>query len=268
MKMNSLSPQVIRRMLSVCLTVLSMSLSLPAVSGGLQFEYKATITATANELAGTLELLLSAGEPIYNTRIVIWSADQTTRMAGPQTWKPHESHDFQLQISSRHPLPGNYNLLLAIEYQDNDKEWHGYPLAIEYVQGTARETPLRTPQVIFKGDQLRWQTAGIAPEDLSLTLALSPVWETIGSLTSEDHAFDLAQQPDRNALPGGIYPQLARLVWSNQGFHYSKLIPWSIRMDQRGQWLKYTGNVPQNGWWRSPQWLQIFSITLAGLALL
>ena len=268
MKMNHVSPQVIRRVLSMYLTVLILCLSLPAVSGALQFEYQATITATANGLDGVLELSLSAGEPINNAGLVIWSADQTTRIAGPQTWKPHEAHVFQLRMPSSHPLPGNYNLLLAIEYQDNEKAWHSHPVAIEYVLGTARDTPLRTPQVIFKGDQLHWQTAGIISEDLSLTLALSPVWEAIGSLTPEDPVFRLAQRPDRMAVPGGIYPQLARLDWSDQGFHYTKTIPWTIRTDRQGQWLKYAGDAPQPGWWRSPQWLQIFSIILAGLALL
>jgi TolA-binding protein len=268
MKMNYLSPQVIRRMLAMYFAVLILCLSQPAESGAPKFEYKATITATAVKLGGVLELSLSAGGPINNTGLVIWSADQITRMAGPQTWKPDESHDFQVQIPSSHPLPGNYHLLLAIEYQDDDKAWRSSPLAIEYVLGAARETPLRTPQVLFKGDRLRWQTASITPEDLSLTLALSPVWEIIAPLSPETDKLNLTQRPDRMAVPGGIYPQLARLDWSDQGFHHSKLIPWSIRTDQRGQWLKYAGVAPQLGWWRSPQWLQIFSITLAGLALL
>jgi len=266
--MNDISPQLMRRVLLTYLTVLILCLSLPAESGASRFEYTATITATAVELGGTLELSLSAGGPIYNTGLVIWSADQITRIAGPRTWKPHESHVFQLQIPSSHPLPGNYNLLLAIEYQDNDKIWYSHPLAIEYLLETAHETPLRTPRVVFKGDQLRWQAAGVARENISLTLTLAPVWEALGPLTPEDQTFHLTQRPDRKAVSGGIYPQLARLDWSDHGFHHSKLIPWSIRTDQRGQWLKYAGVAPPHGWWRSPQWLQIFSITLAGLAWL
>jgi len=268
MKISELSPQVIRRVLTAYLTVLIMCLSLPAESGLSRFEYKDNIVATELELGGTLELSLSAGSPIYNSELVIGAADQTTRIPGPRTWKPHESHVFELRIPSSHHLPGNYNLLLAIEYQDDSKAWRHYSFAIEYALETARKTPLRTPQVIFKGERLQWQTAGITPEDISLTLALSPVWETIGLLTPEDAVFHLAQRPDRMAEPGGIYPQLARLDWSDQGFHHSKLIPWSIRTDQRGQWLKYAGISPQHGWWRSPQWLQIVSITLTGLALL
>jgi len=268
MKMNCLSPSVIRRMLSTYFSVLMLCLSLPATSGMLQFEYKATITATAVELNGVLELSLSAGGPIYHTGIVVWSVDQSTRMAGPQTWQPRESHVFQLRIPSSHPLPGNYNLLLSIEYQDNDKAWHSFPVTIEYVVETAHAVPLRTPQVLFKGDQLHWQLAGVAPENLSLTLALAPAWETIGSLNPENSTLHLVQRPDRMTVPGGIYPQLARLDWSESGFHYSKLIPWSIRTDQHGQWLKYAGVAPQHGWWRSTQWLRAVSMTLAGLALL
>jgi len=266
--MNRHSQQVIRRMLSTYLTVLILCLSLPAESGSSEFEYKATIIATAHDLGGTLELSLSDGGPIHNTGLVLWSAGQITRMAGPQTWKPHEPHVFQLRIPSRQPLSGRYHLLLAIEYQDSGMAWHSYPIAIEYVLETAHETPLRTPQVKFKGEQLHWQMAGITPDNLSLTLALAPLWEAIGPLTPEDHAFQLTQRSDRMAVLGGIYPQLARLDWSHQGFHHSKLIPWSIRTDQKGQWLKYAGVAPQHGWWRSLQWLQILSITLAGLALL
>jgi len=57
---------------------------LPAECGTHRFEYKATITATALELDGTLELSLSAGGPVYNTGLVLWSADHVTRIAGPK----------------------------------------------------------------------------------------------------------------------------------------------------------------------------------------
>ena len=255
-------------MLSTYLALLILCLPLPAECGTPRFEYKATITATALELDGTLELTLSAGGPVYNTELVIGSTDQIIRIAGPRTWTSQASHVFQIEMPSSQPLPGRYHLLLAIEYQDDDKVWHSYPLAIEYLLGTARETPLRTPQVLFKGEQLRWQLAGIAPEDVSLTLSSAPNWKAIDPLTPEDHVFELAQRPDRMAVPGGIYPQLARLDWSDRGFHHSKLIPWSIRTDQKAQWLKYAGIAPQHAWWRSVHWLQILSITTAGLALL
>ena len=267
--MNRAASRVIRRMLSTHLVLLILCMPLPAECGTPRFEYKATITATALELDGTLELSLSAGGPVYNTGLVLWSADHITRIAGPKTWAPQEPHVFQLQVPSSHTLPGRYHLMLTIEYQDDDKVWHSYPLAIEYLLGTARERLLRTPQVTFKGDQLRWQMAGVTPDTLSLTLALSPLWEAVEPLTPEDHAFQLAQRPDRMAVPGGVYPQLARLDWSDRGFHYSMPIPWSIRTDQHGQWLKYDAGVaPQHGWWRSPYWLQILSITAAGVALL
>ena len=268
MEINCTASRVNRRVLSAYLILLLLCLPIPAECGTPRFDYNATITATAHELDGTLELTLSAGGPLYNAGIVLRSTDQTLRMAGPQTWASQASHVFQLRAPSSQPLPGRYHLLLSIEYQDDNKAWHSYPLAIEYLLGTAQETPLRTPQVMFKGKQLRWQLAGAAPETISLTLSSSPNWEAVDPLTPEAHAFELVQRPDHMAVPGGIYPQLARLDWSDQGLHHSKLIPWSIRTDQEGQWLEYTGVAPQHGWWRSVQWLQIFSITLAGLALL
>ncbi|MGB5180291.1 MAG: hypothetical protein WBP44_16365, partial [Gammaproteobacteria bacterium] len=266
--MSCVTSAVVRRVLSTYLVLLILCLPLPAESGAPRFDYKATITANAHALDGTLELTLSASGPLYNTGLLLRSADQTVRMAGPRIWKAHESQVFPVRIPSGHRLPGRYHLLLAIEYQDDDKVWQSYPLAIEYLLGTARETPLRSPQVQFKGEQLRWQLAGIAPEDVSLTLSSAPNWKAIDPLTPEVHVFELAQRPDRKAETGGIYPQLARLDWSDRGFHHSKLIPWSIRTDQKAQWLKYTGIAPQHAWWRSVHWLQILSITTAGLALL
>ena len=266
--MNCVSPLVIRRALSAYLALLILCLPLPAECGPPRFVYTATINATALELDGTIELTLSAGGPVYNTELVIESIDQIIRVDGPRTWTSQAAHVFQIEMPSSQPLPGRYHLLLSIEYQDNAEAWHSYPLAIEYLLGTARQTPLRTPQVMFKGDQLRWQLAGVTPDDLSLTLSSAPNWEDVAPLTPEDHAFKLVQRHDRMAVPGGIYPQLARLDWSDRGFHHSKLIPWSIRTDQRGQWLKYTGVAPPHAWWRSAQWLQILSITVAGLALL
>ena len=268
MEINRAPLRVVRRLLSTYFALLILCLPLSAESSPSRFEYKAIVTATALELGGTLELSLTAGGPIHNAELVIWSADQVTRIAGPRTWNAQASHAFQLQIPSSHPFPGRYYLLLAIEYQDDNKEWHSYPVAIEYDFETAQEVPLRTPQVKFKGGQLRWQLAGVTPENLSLTLALAPIWEAVRPLTPADQTFQLVHRPDRLAVPGGIYPQLARLDWSDQGFHHSMLIPWSIQTDQRGQWLKYAGVAPQHGWWRSPHWLKILSITVAGLALL
>ncbi len=268
MEVNHVPLRVVRRVLSTYFALLFLLLPQPAESVSYGFDYKANVAATSVELNGTLELSLSADEPIYNAELVIWSADHIVRIAGPRTWQPQERHEFQLRIPSGHPLPGRYHLLLAIEYQDNDKAWHSYPVAFEYDFETSLETPLRTPQVMFKGEQLRWQAAGVTPENLSLTLALAPLWEDVGPLTPKDRVIRLAQRPDRMAMPGVIYPQLVRLDWSDHGFHHSKLIPWSIRTDQRGQRLTYTGIAPPHGWWRSPQWLQMLSITIAGLALL
>jgi len=267
--MNRLASQPIRRALSTCLVWLMLCLPMPAESGTPRFDYKATITAAALELDGTLELTLSSGGPVYNTELVMRSTDQIIRIAGPQTWTPQATHVFQIETPSSQPLPGRYHLLLSIEYQDDAKAWHSYPLAIEYLLGAARETPLRTPQVMFKGDQLRWQLAGVSPDDVSLSLSSAPNWEVVAPLTQQDHAFKLVQRPDRDAVPGGIYPQLARLDWSDNGFHHSKLIPWSIRTDQRGQWLAYdAGIAPRHGWWLSAHSLQMLSITVAGMALL
>ncbi len=265
--MNPLTLIVVRRAWPRYFAWLLLLLPLSTESGTSGFEYQAHIDASPVGLDGTLELSLSSDEAIYNVGLVIWSADQIVRIAGPRTWQKQERHDFQLHMPSSHPLPGSYHLLLAIEYQDSQKAWHGHPFAIEYQFGASRETPLRTPQVMFNGERLRWQTAGVTPEDLSLRLALTPLWEDINPLTPDDDAIQLMQRAGRMAKPGGIYPQLARLDWSDGGFHHSMLIPWSIRTDQRGQWLKYTGVVSPHGWWRSPQWLKVFSITVAALAL-
>jgi hypothetical protein len=267
--MNRVASQSMHRVLLTCLALLILYLPLPAESGIPRFAYHATITATALELEGTLELTLTAGGPVYNTELVIRSTDQTVRLGGPRKWMSQASHDFKVQLPSSQPLPGRYHLLLSIEYQDDARAWHSYPLAIEYLLGSARETPLRTPQVMLKADQLLWQLAGVAADDVSLTLSSAPVWESVVHLSPGDRAFKLLQRPDRVAAPGGIYPQLARLDWSDGGFHYSKLIPWSIRTDQRGQWLAYdAGIAPRHGWWRSALWLQMLSITVAGMALL
>ncbi|MGB5716293.1 MAG: tetratricopeptide repeat protein [Gammaproteobacteria bacterium] len=268
MEINRDASKVFRRVLSTYFVMLMLCLPLQAECGIPRFEYKATITATALELDGTLELTLSSGGPVYNAELVIESIDQIIRIAGPRTWTLQAAHVFQIEMPSSQPLPGRYHLLLSIEYQDDAEAWHSFPLAVEYLLGTARDTPVRAPQVLFKGDQLRWQLAGVTPDDLSLTLSSAPNWEDVAPLTPEDHAFKLVQRPDRMAVPGGIYPQLARLDWSDRGFHHSKLIPWSIRTDQQGQWLRYTGVAPQPAWWRSALWLQILSITVAGFALL
>ncbi len=267
MAVNLTQLRMVSRALSTYFILLILFLPLAAESASSGIEYKANVATTAAELSGTLELSLSADKPIYNAELIIWSVDKIIRITGPRTWRPQERHVFNLRIPSSHPLPGRYHLLLAIEYQDNLKAWRSYPVAIEYDFGTSRETSLRTPQVLFKGERLRWQTVGVAPEKISLTLALSPIWEALRPLTPNDHEIHLKQRPDRIAVPGGIYPQLVRLDWSDRGFHHSMLIPWSIRTDQRGQWIKYAGVAPPQGWWKSAHLLQILSVIGSGLAL-
>ena len=268
MEIDRVASKLFRRALSTYFLML-LCLPLQAECGIPRFEYKATITATTLEVDGTLELTLSAGGPLYNADLVLRSTDQTIKLAGPRTWASQATHVFQLLVPSSQPLPGRYHLLVSIDYQDDTGTWHSYPLAIEYLLGTARATPLRSPQVMFKGEQLHWQMAGVSPEEVSLTLSSAPNWEAVDPLTPEDNSFELVQRPDRIAVPGGIYPQLARLDWSDRGFHHSVLIPWTIRTDQSGQWLGYdAGIAPQLGWWRSSQWLQVISMTLAALALL
>ena len=248
--------------------LLPVCLSLPAESAPSLFEYKENISVTANALHGTLNLRLSADEPVYNAELVIWSADKVVKVAGPRIWRPQAHHEFQLRIPASHPLPGRYHLLLAIEYQDRAEAWHSYPLGIEYTLGTAHATPLRTPQVMFKGGRLRWQLGGVSSEKISLTLTPAPIWAMTGPLTPENHEFHLAQRPNRRAVAGGIYPQLARLDWSDRSIHHSVLIPWSIRADQKGQWLQYADGNPQRSWWKSPSVLQMLSFTGIGCALL
>jgi hypothetical protein len=267
--MNHHSLQLLRCLIITGFAWLILCLSQPVESAPVRFDYKATLTATARDLGGTLELSLSAGGPIYNTELLLWSTDQSMRITGPKIWQSQERQVFQLHMPSTQPLPGRYQLLLAIDYQDEGKSWHSYPLAIEYILGSARNMPLRTPQVLFKGGQLRWQQAGVARDNLSLRLTATPNWKDVGILSPDDTALQLLSRPERKATPGGVYPQLARLDWVDQGFHYSKLVPWSIRTDQRGQWLKYDATeIPKHGWWRSPHWLQILSITTTALALL
>ncbi len=267
MQMIHASQPTFSQLLGACLALLWLLFPLSAESGPAGFQYKASVTATSDELSGTLDFLLSDEEPIFNVELAVRSMDQSVRIAGPRVWKPQESHVFQARMPSTHALPGRYHLLLAIEYQDSNKAWHSTPVAIEYDFGVSKDSPLRKPQVLFRGKDLRWQAAGVAPEDLSLTLLPGPVWEDVPHLTPDDRVITLVQRPDQSAEPGSIYPQLARLDWIEGGFHHSTVITWSIRTDQRGQWLEYTGLAPEHGWWRSPHWLKMLSIVLGGIAL-
>jgi hypothetical protein len=267
MQVSRIEVRVIGRLLSMYLSVLILCLPQLAECAQFGFEYKASIDASGVELHGTLELALRSAEPIYNVDLVARTVDHSVRIHGPRTWRHQARHVFQLRIPSSHALPGRYHLLLAIEYQDSLNIWRSYPVAIEYAVGESHETPLRVPRVLLKGAQLRWQTAGVTPESTSLTLVPAPIWETLDPLTPGDHEIRLQERSDREAVPGGIYPQLARLDWSDQGYHHSMLMPWTIRTDQRGQWIKYAGVAPQPGWWRSAHLLQILSMIGAGLAL-
>ena len=256
------------RALLVCLLLLVLCGPLPVQSGTPAFESRATLVADARQVDATLELALHGEDTVFATGLIVQSAGHVARLPGPAVWRPGELHEFHLKVASENTLPGNYMLLLTVEYQDDDRHWHSYPFAVNYFIGPQHDTPLRTPDVTLKGDQLRWQLSGVSPDDVSLTLSAAPLWKDVATMAPKDQAFQLVPVSDRAAAAGGIYPQLARLDWSKQGIHYSKLIPWSVRTDHRGQWLDYTGEKPRHGWWRSGYWLQLASITVALLALL
>jgi hypothetical protein len=256
------------RALLACLVLLAFCGPLPVQSGTPAFGYQASLDANAHRVDGSLLLELRGEEAVFNAGLVVQSANQVVRLAGPATWQPGERHDFQLQLQLENQLPGSYKLLLAVEYQDSGQRWHSYPFAADYSVGPPHDMPLRTPDVTLKGGQLSWQLSGLSPDNVSLGLSATPFWEDLTTLLPKDPSFRLVPRPDRAAPAGRVYPQLARLDWREQGVHYSKLIPWSIRTDQQGRWLDYTGDKPRHGWWRSGYWLQLASITVALLALM
>jgi len=256
------------RSLFACLVLLAFCGPLPVQSGTPAFEFRASLDANAHRVDGTLLLELRGEESVFTSSLVVQSAGHVARLAGPATWRPGEQHEFRLQLHVENKLPGSYKLLLALEYQDGDRRWHSYPFAANYSVGPPHDTPPRTPDVTLKGGQLRWQLSGLSADDVSLSLSAVPFWEDVATLLPRDKSFRLVPRPDRAAPAGGIYPQLARLDWREQGIHYSKLIPWSLRTDQQGRWLDYTGDKPRHGWWRSGYWLQLASITVALLALM
>ena len=266
--LSSMLQMMNARTLTGCLGLLAICMSIGVQSASPSFYYEASITTAPQSLDGTVELELLGDDPVFNTLLVVRSADQVVRQAGPQRWQPGERHSFSLKMSPDYSLPGNYSLLLALEYQDGENNWHSHPFMADYSFGPKRDMPVRTPDVMFKGNQLRWQSGDVPRENISLTLLTSPLWEDVGTLSTEDRLFRLTPNSDREATAGAIYPQLARLDWDVDGIHYSRLIPWSVRTDQQGHWLNNPGHAPAQRWWRTPYWLQILSMTVAGLALL
>lgn len=260
-------PRMTAGLVATCFALLMLWLPLPAQAGSARFDYEARIEASARQLDASIELTLAAEAPVYNAGLVIRSTDRVTRVEGPRTWQPGQAFPVQVQVPAGHPLPGRYHLLVSIEYQDENKAWHGFPFGIEYAFGAAPQAPRRGPEVTLKGERLRWQMAGIAPNEISLTLTAAPAWELAEPVRPGNRVFRLEPRSDRVAAPGGLYPQLARLSWRDRGIHHSRLIPWTLRTDQSGHWLGYSGDSPRRGWWRSAAWLQAVAIAAAVLAL-
>jgi tetratricopeptide (TPR) repeat protein len=170
-----------------------------------------------------------------------------------------------------HGQPGRYQLLLEVLFRDQAGREFSVDLHFPYTFVEAGGRP-EMPVLDIAGDRLRWASPPPATARLALDLATGPHWRLASPVAPTAASFELRAIPGQVPLPDARQRKLASLSWvGKDGYHYSRIIPWDLRTDAAGNWIRADGRPATAILDRVagpvlPAWLAALSL-LAGLYL-
>jgi len=205
------------------------------------FTTQAEIDASPERLKATVTVRLSGSSPIYGITVKASSVTARETLAKLDYWAPESTQQFNLDIPAMHSHPGRYHLLLTLTYADAEQHVQQPVIGLEYhVNGSDKAPPSGDPLSIaptirLKGDTLSWEGLQAKYENPQLDLTAGPFWSLDKTYTPSDHAIDLRAGDAGPATPQWVFPQIARISWTENGLHHSALQAWSIVTDTNGQ---------------------------------
>lgn len=240
--------------------------------GDTAFSSSATLTARPDRLDGRIRIVLESPFALRRATVLLHAREQTLPLGEVLSWQPGEARDFAVHLAADHSLPGRYHLLLTILFQDLKDIWQSLPLGIDYSVNAAAQPPAH-PGLEITGQQLLWDTDLLPPATITAAVTTSPAWrQPRQPLTPEITRLQIEPLPAVTILPNRRYQQLLRLDHWQAGTHFSRVLPWTITTDARGQWIGITAShkaaIPPKPFWRNTTLLIITAILIAVAAFL
>lgn len=209
---------------------LSASLLWPFVvlGGDIGFQIRADAHAEPDRLHGHLHLQLAAPIPVYNVLLRLQGQGPVLEYHATRYWQPSQAIDIPYSLPSSHRQPGDYHLLVEIHYQTSHGDWLSSLSAISYT--VRRNTIARhQPNLLIENQRLTWQLDDLDPASVSATFTSAPGWLLPNNtLRPADKQLELLRYQSRKLSPELTQSQLARLQWTEDGVHHSRIIPWTI----------------------------------------
>jgi 6-pyruvoyl-tetrahydropterin synthase related domain len=229
---------------------------------------RATLSASPDRLSGEITLTLSADEAIYNASVALIESGATHVLGSVSPWLPRSEQHFSLSVPAGHAFPGDYHVLVQVDFQDQAGAWLSVALGFPYRVVSSRPA-VHVPSVTFLRDRVEWHLNGLAPDAVKLDLTSGPAWRLAHApLSAGDGRLAFTPVKSRPARPDATYPQLARLRWVEAGIHHSVLVPWTLQTDAYGHWNASTPGAAAGTLWREAGVLWAVALVLVVLAIL
>lgn len=201
---------------------------LVVLGGDIGFQIRADAHAEPDQLHGHLYLQLAAPIPVYNVRLRLQGQGPVLEYNAVRYWQLGQAINLPYSLPSTHRQPGDYHLLVEIHYQTSHGDWLSSLSGIPYTV-TRNATARHRPNLLIDNQKLTWQLDGLDPASVNATFTSAPGWLLPDNTRHPaDKQLELLRNQSRNLAPQLTQSQLARLQWTEDGVHHSRIIPWTI----------------------------------------
>lgn len=212
----------------------------------ISFETQASFDIRPTRIKALVTVTLISPSPIYTTTVTAQSIDATQTLTSYAYWAPGTHRNIPVDLPATHTQPGNYHLILQLVYADAALRKQHAAIALDYQVRASNETNATTPvpSIRLAEQSITWNAVHPAQHDIRLDLTVGPYWQNNKIYTPQDQTLRLQASSNNPAPPHWVFQQLARLSWTENGQHQSRIEPWSIVTDADGNWHATPANLP------------------------
>lgn len=260
-----------------CLLAFLWLLSESVSAQDITFTASGELKSSSELLEGRVTMSFDGAESVYDVLVFARAQNGRELIGEADYWEPGIRQGFDLHMESAHAVPGEYHLLIEVEFRDQNGSNLSVVVPLPYGVGPpgGLAAPAREPgadgtavSVAIGGARINWQLSGNGLSEVFLTLTTGPGWASLPSLTPSTENIVLEQSGDRPAIPNWRYGQKARVEWVQDGRHFSRIFDWEMHTDAYGAWIEKP--APDTlAWWQKSTWRWILVLlSTAGIGLL
>ena len=185
-----------------------------------------SLHAQPGSLQGETFLSLEGSQSVYDMEVFAIYGGREIPLHQQAAFDSGQILALELDLPYEHDYEGRYYLLLSIRFRGVNEEAHSLAMAIPYAYGELGGRPT-LPLLEIDGSSLEWNSSTARGEMRWLELTTGPHWKLAKPVAYNDDRLHIVPRSDTGLVSDTIYPQIAILNWLGEdGFHYSRLIPW------------------------------------------